>query len=133
MPSIAAGGSNELGVALYTIGSNTTVAAATGATGGTWTEPTAEVGIGTAPAMTTGTQRVDLSGGGAISGGTAALGTTGVWVAVGFRLVPATISTAVNTVEIGAIEWNAHYLTPTATFSFPPFPPNRSFRHMLMR
>lgn len=129
MPTVAAGGANELAVALMAIGSSATVAAATGETGGNWTEPVAEVAIGTAPAMTTAIQVSDQSGGAGISGGTATLGTTGLWNGVGFRLVPAQVTgAAVNTVEIGAIEWNARYVTGGAVNYVPMM--MRAYRNM---
>lgn len=51
--------------------------------------------------------------GGAISGGSVAfdISTNADWNTVGFAIVPAvTGSTSVNTVEIGAIEWNCTYI-----------------------
>lgn len=108
MPTVATtNGGNQLAVALLASSVSSTVAEATGETGGNWAEPVAE---------STGTNGViaiqvsDQSASASISGGTATLGTTGVWVAVGFSVNPTvTPGAAVNTVEIGAVEWNVSY------------------------
>lgn len=120
--SVTPSATNQLAVAVIAAGISTTMASATGETGGDWTEPLAEA------AATNGTlaiQTSDQSSGGAISGGTLTI-TSANWVSVAVTLVPANI---VNTVEVGAIEW-------VAAYSFSSDPANlrrRSFQHMLVR
>lgn len=101
MPTISQVTANDLAVCVYGVSVNSTVGASTGESGGNWTEAVAE------SASTNGTigfQRSSYSAA-SISGGTATLGTSGSWVAVGFTVVPGEVVTAVNTVEVGAVEW----------------------------
>jgi hypothetical protein len=120
MPTVTPSGTNRLAVALIAHADSSTIAAATGETGGDWTEPIAE-DAGTNG--TIGIQVSNQSGGGSISGGTATFGVFGVWITLGCALVPANVAGAAeSTVEIGAVEWNAQYLTPSG----PPTPNSAS-------
>jgi hypothetical protein len=94
--------------------SDATIGSMTGETAGNWTE--AVTGNSTIGGDgTLNVQTADASAGTAISGGSIAftLSTSAHWNTVGCCLVPASIAgAAVNTVEVGAVEWNARYLTP---------------------
>lgn len=113
MPTVSTTtGGNMLAVTLLSSASSTTVGVSTGETGGDWTEPVSQ------SSGTNGTisiQISDQSSSASISGGTTAVGTTTGWVTIGFAIAPPSITeTAINTVEVGAIRWNATHLSPPA-------------------
>lgn len=107
MPSVTRVTPNDLALAVCAAYSSTTMAAATGETGGNWTEV---VGESAATNGTIGIQRSAYTGA-TISGGTSTLGTAGIKTTIGCSIVPASILTNETTVEIGAIEWNVSFLS----------------------
>lgn len=111
-------GLNRLAVCFGAIASSDIdIGSMTGETAGNWTEAVGGVGGATLTGGdgTLNVQTADASAGTAISGGSVAftLTTSAHWTTVACYLVPtSTPGAATNTVEIGAIEWNATYQTP---------------------
>ena len=106
---------NRLAVCVGTIGSSdASIGNMTGETGGDWIDR-ATVNTTTGSDGTINIQTSDQSNGAAIVGGSIAFTPTvsSVWLSDTFCLVPKTIS--VNTIEIGAIEWDQWYISPTVT------------------
>ena len=123
---------NRRAVCCGSIATNSaTVGNMTGETGGDWTQAT-NANSATGGTGTLNLQTSDQSAGGAISGGSIAV-TTGNWVTIGFMLVPAIVAGAnENTVEVGAVEWNASYLAPEIIDYFPPYPFPQLSTHMAL-
>jgi hypothetical protein len=88
MPTVTTLGADRVAVAFIMVGSETTMASATGESGGDWTETVAEAASGTGADGTLQVQSAAMASAGTISGGTVTV-TTGGWVARGFALVPA--------------------------------------------
>ena len=110
LPTVNPGGAlNRLALAAFVFSVSTSFGTVSGETGGDWTDSGA--GVATTNGAI-GFMRSDQSGGGSVSGGTFTV-TSSDWVGIGFTVEPGLIAGAAeSTVEIGAIEWNARYLTP---------------------
>lgn len=91
MPTVTPLAGNRRAVCLIAQNTNSTIGSATGMSGGTWTEAAAEFTSSSGSNGMIQVQTADLSGGGAISGGTAVASLSAAWSAVGFALVPGTI------------------------------------------
>ena len=105
MPSVTTVGANRLCAAFTMVGSNTTMASATGESGGDWVEAAAEDASATGNDGTLGCQIAQMAAAGTISGGSFAV-TTGGWACRAFALRP-----EITTVEISAVEWLVDYST----------------------
>lgn len=107
--TVVTGGLRRYALAMSALASSDSVIGnMTGESGGDWAD------ILTAATTTGGDGTINQQGstmasGGTLTGGSIAFSTTtsSHWTSVCFALVPADVTTIVNTLEIGALEWNA--------------------------
>lgn len=114
-PTVVPGGTtqNKRAVALFGISVNSSNGIPSGESGGDWTKDIVESG---ATNGTIGIITSDQSDGSTISGGTFSI-SSGNWVGIGFTVCPGQVGTAINTVEIAAIDWSVTYLSSGAVSS----------------
>lgn len=116
VPNTVATGPNQCAVALIAEPDGSTMVSIAGESGGDWSQNFTNI-TSLGGAGTIGLQTAAMPSGGTMTGGTLSFtGTASMgdeWSIVTFCLVPAggPNGETLNTVEIGAIEWNARYLS----------------------
>jgi hypothetical protein len=115
LPTVVCTNVNRLAVAFCRCGSsNGALLSATGEAGGDWIVSGPDGNKSNNLKVHQTLQTASMAAGGTISGGSFVFATNGttLWDAQGFALVPTDTVTPVNTIEIGAIEWDAGYTVP---------------------